>query len=106
MARTGFEVAQGRITRGRSQLALLDQSVELLLDLADAGLREIGCRIDDGDVDPSLGRALRDALAHLPGADDAEPGPLGHERSPSSAMPSPPPMHSDAPPVFTPLAAI
>ena len=89
------------------ELALLDEPVELLLDLADAHLREVGRRVDDDHVEPGLRGDLGDALPHLAGADHAELLDLAFTaRSTSSAMPSPPPMHSDAPPVFAFFAAI
>src|SRR4051812_11093545 len=96
------------VARGGLELALLDEPVELLLDLADASLREVHGGIDDDDIDPGLRRDLSDALPHLARTDDAESLDLVsvHGRSTRSAMPSPPPMHSDAPPVFAFFAAI
>ena len=104
----GLQVTQRGVPRVRGQLALLDQAIELLLDLADAGLREVERGVDHDDVEPDLGGDLGDALPHLPGTDDPQLGDLGHDqaRSTSNAMPSPPPMQSDAPPVFAPRAAI
>ncbi len=60
------------IARAGFELAALDEPIELLLDLRDALLREVGRRIDDDHVDAGLRRDLRDALPHLTGADDAE----------------------------------
>src|SRR6185312_7070663 len=90
----------------RVELAFLDEPIELLLDLRDALLREVRRRIDDDDIDAGLRRDLSNALPHLAGANDAELLHVHYARSTSNAMPSPPPIHSDAPPVLTFLSAI
>src|SRR5262249_154925 len=101
-----FQLPHRRIPRRGLDFPLLDQPIELFLDLTDARLREVDRGVDQDHVDPGLSGNLCDPLPHLPGAHHAELFDFGHRRSTRSAMPSPPPMHSDAQPVLAFRAAM
>src|SRR5690606_33512518 len=69
---TGLHARDHGVARRTVELALLDEPIERLLDLADTGLREVRRGIDDDHVESGLCCHLGNALPHLTGAHHAE----------------------------------
>jgi hypothetical protein len=66
---------------GLLDAALLDRPRQLLLDPADAAVEPVLIDLADDDLEPRLGRYLRDAMTHQAAAEHADLADVGHVSS-------------------------